>query len=329
MTDYKKLLKELFEKYDEELALALDGNIEQYCYKEIYTKEYGTNDANYKNRLRLSYAILYTHKYEEHFRIDGLILKLFNEELFDRESNSFQGIGRSLEILTELMNKYDVPDREVLFERAKQANFDCYGGYNSKYVSPKLESYSLEEAVELLVELDEKELAKKLLVEYTYSNDICDEAKMYFCMRNFKNIGDVDNEIYCAKMLLNMEAMTANNYAICNRMLELLIIYNKNKQYDEASKVLDMLIPRLHSIDEWYNTGIGRNALEQCMDIILHTEDLAEDLWEWSEPILKQIIEKMHGSLYNKASFAAYKMGDFLFAEILSNKYDELMSPLG
>ena len=38
MTDYKKLLKELFEKYDEELALALDGNIEQYCYKEIYTK---------------------------------------------------------------------------------------------------------------------------------------------------------------------------------------------------------------------------------------------------------------------------------------------------
>lgn len=111
-------------------------------------------------------------------------------------------------------------------------------------------------------------------------------------MRNFKNIGDVDNEIYCAKMLLNMEAMTGNNYAICNRMLELLIIYNKNKQYDEASKVLDMLIPRLHSIDEWYNTGIGRNALEQCMDIILHTEDLAEDLWEWSEPILKQIIEK-------------------------------------
>ena len=59
MTDYKKLLKELFKKYDEELALALDGNIEQYCYKEIYTKEYGTNDANYKNRLRLSYAILY------------------------------------------------------------------------------------------------------------------------------------------------------------------------------------------------------------------------------------------------------------------------------
>lgn len=53
----QKLLKELFEKYDEELALALDGNIEQYCYKEIYTKEYGTNDANYKNRLRLSYAI--------------------------------------------------------------------------------------------------------------------------------------------------------------------------------------------------------------------------------------------------------------------------------
>ena len=30
MTDYKKLLKELFEKYDEELALELEGNIKQY-----------------------------------------------------------------------------------------------------------------------------------------------------------------------------------------------------------------------------------------------------------------------------------------------------------
>ena len=147
MTDYQKLLKKLFEKYDEELALALDGNIEQYCYKEIYTKEYGTSDANYKNRLRLSYAILYTKKYEENFRIDGLILKLFNEELFDRESNSFQGIGRCLEILTELMNKYDVPDRDMLFERAKKANFDCYCGYNSEYVSPTLESYNIEEAI--------------------------------------------------------------------------------------------------------------------------------------------------------------------------------------
>lgn len=329
MTDYKKLLKELFEKYDEELDLALDGNIEQYCYKEIYTKENGTSDANYKNRLRLSYAILYTQKYEEHFRIDGLILRLFNEELFDRESNSFQGIGRCLEILTELLNKYDVPDRDMLFERAKKANFDCCCGYNSNYVSPTLESYNLENAIMLLIELEENKLAKKLLLEYTYSDDICDEAKMYFCMKNFKNIGDVDDEIYCAKMLLNMEAMTGNNYAICNRMLELLTIYNRNNQYEEASKVFDMLIPRLHAVDEWYNTVLGRNALEQCMDIILHCEDLAEDLWEWSEPILKKIIEKMHGSLYNKASFVAYKMGDFLFAETLSNKYDELMLPLG
>ena len=57
----------------------------------------------------------------------------------------------------------------------------------------------MKKLLSFLVELDEKELAQKLLVEYTYSNDICDEAKMYFCMRNFKNIGDVDNEIYCAK----------------------------------------------------------------------------------------------------------------------------------
>lgn len=328
MTDYKKLLNELFERYDEELALALDGDIEKYCYKELYTKENGTSDANYINRLRISYAILYTKKYEEHFKIDGLILRLFNEELLDRESNSFQGIGKCLEILTELLNKYDVPNREILFEMARNSNFDCGCGYNSGYVSPSLESYNLEESIDLLVQLDEKELARKLLIEYTYSENICDEAKMYFCMRNFKNVGDFDNELYCAKMLLNMEALTGDNYAICNRMLELITIYNRNEQYNEASKVFDMLIPRLNSIEEWYNTALGRNALEQCMDIILNCDDLAEDLWEWSEPILKIILDNMHGNLYKKSSFAAYKIGDFLFSETLANEYNKLMSPL-
>lgn len=330
MTDYKKLLDGLFEKYDEELASALDGNIEQYCYKELYKKESGTSDANYNNRLRISYTILYIKKYEDYFGIEWLIVRLFNEEIIDRETNSFQGIGKCLEVLTELLKKYDVPDKELLFEQAKNANFDCMCGFdytcgcNSEYTTPLIEEYTIEQAIELLISLNEKELAKKLLAEYTYSDDVYDYNKIYFCMKGFKSIGDFENELYCARTLLNMSVLTDDNLEICNRMLELIKLYNSYEQYDEASGILDMLIPRLHSIDNWYSTGLGKNSLEQCMLIILNCDSLAEDLWDWAEPFLKRIIDNMYGNLYKMASLAAYKMADFTFSELLSDKYDEL-----
>ena len=46
--------------------------------------------------------------------------RLFEEELKDRETNSFQGIGSALEILTFLLMKYNREGTyDSLFERAK------------------------------------------------------------------------------------------------------------------------------------------------------------------------------------------------------------------
>lgn len=333
MTDYKKLLSELFEKYDEELAFALDGDIEKYCYKEAVSDEQGTHDANYSNRLRLAYTISYTKKYEEHIRIDGLIVRLFNEELFDRETNSFQGIGSCLEILAQLLNKYEVPNREILFEQARNANFDCACGFDSICTRSQdilpFDSYKIEDAIDLLIELKEENLALNLLKEYTYLEDITDEIKMAFCKSRFHILKDKENELEASKKLMNMSILTGDNFSICCNMLDMIELLNSRKEYNEASRIFDMLIPRLHSVENWYQIGLGRRSLEQCMDIILNCEDLAEDLWEWSEPFLKKIIDDMHGNLYKKASFAAYKVGDFIFSEVLSDKYDELMSPLG
>lgn len=328
MTDYKMILKELFEKYDEELASALNGDIEKYCYEEAVTDELGTHDANYSNRLRLVYTILYTKKYEEHCRIDGLIVRLFNEELFDRESNSFQKIGSCLEVLVELLNKYDVPYREQLFVEAKNANFYCSCKLNSVCITPKLDDYTIEDAINLLIELKEKNLALMLLKEYTYSNDIIDEVKMAFCKSRFHILGDKENELKVAKKLVNMSILTGDNFSICHHMIDLIEMLNNLQEYNEASKIFDMLIPRLHAVEDWYEIGLGKRSLEQCMIIVLNCDDLAEDLWEWAEPFMKRIIDNMHGNLYQKASLAAYKMGDFTLSEILSDKYDELMFPL-
>ena len=89
-------------------------------------KVQGTDDENYIDRLRLAYYLLYCHIDDEE-----AVAFLFEEELKDREQNSFQGIGSTLQILTHLIRKYNGDGKYAgLLERAKNANFDCACGYD-------------------------------------------------------------------------------------------------------------------------------------------------------------------------------------------------------
>ena len=102
------------------------GDSKTVCYKEFQNGEWGTDDENYMNRLRLAYYLLYCHIEDEE-----AVAFLFGEELKDRERNSFQGIGSTLEILTHLIRKYNGDGKYAgLLERAKNANFDCACGYD-------------------------------------------------------------------------------------------------------------------------------------------------------------------------------------------------------
>ena len=102
------------------------GNDGTVRYKEFQNGEWGTDDENYTNRLRLAYYLLYCHIEDEE-----AVSFLFGEELKDREQNSFQGIGSTLKTLTHLIRKYNGDGKYAgLLERAKNANFDCACGYN-------------------------------------------------------------------------------------------------------------------------------------------------------------------------------------------------------
>ncbi len=58
---------------------------------------------------------------------------LFEEELKDRENNSFQEIGSTLRILTWLLRKYNAAHKyDHLLKWAKNANFDCACGYDAE-----------------------------------------------------------------------------------------------------------------------------------------------------------------------------------------------------
>ena len=103
------------------------GNDDTVRYKEFHNGEWGMDDENYTNRLRLAYYLLYCHIEDEE-----TVVFLFEEELKDRERNSFQGIGSMLQILTHLIRKYNGDGKYAgLLERAKSANFDCACGYIS------------------------------------------------------------------------------------------------------------------------------------------------------------------------------------------------------
>lgn len=67
--------------------------------------------------MRLAYYLLYAHIDDE-----NTVVYLFQEELKDRKSNSFQGIGNTLNILTSILNQYNAAGKYdgILDEAKKQ-----------------------------------------------------------------------------------------------------------------------------------------------------------------------------------------------------------------
>ena len=121
----------------------------QYCgYKD---EKWGTKDANYLNRMRLAYYLLYAQIDDE-----DAIVYLFQEELKDRKSNSFQEIGNTLNVLTSILKRYNNDGRyNGMLEEAKNANFDCACGYDKNYqIDDEVDSLELLDCIFLSQDLE-------------------------------------------------------------------------------------------------------------------------------------------------------------------------------
>ena len=159
-------LEQLKSKIEEQQAVydALkEGDNTMVCYKEFQNGEWGTDDENYTNRLRLAYYLLYCHIEDEE-----AAASLFEEELKDRERNSFQGIGSTLRVLTHLIRKYNVDGKyTALLERAKNANFDCACGYDpDEEVEDDLGRNSLLDGIYLCQEMEYKDVMGVMVDEW-------------------------------------------------------------------------------------------------------------------------------------------------------------------
>lgn len=113
--------------------------------------------------MRLAYYLLYANIDDE-----DIIVYLFQEELKDRKTNSFQGIGNTLNALTSILNKYNTDGRyDKMLEEAKNANFDCACGFDKNYhIDDKIISLNLMECIFLSQDLDYKDVMDVLVSKW-------------------------------------------------------------------------------------------------------------------------------------------------------------------
>lgn len=147
--NYIDTVREMIYSLNTDVERYTHGDKSDYIYCEEITKDYGSQDKNYTNRTRLCYGLIYDIC--KISNIEDIIRELFAEEVQSRKKDSFQGVGINLILLTVMLRKYESADSQ-LFEDAKNANFDCYCGYEYEtqiYKFTPIEEISLIDAIYL------------------------------------------------------------------------------------------------------------------------------------------------------------------------------------
>ena len=168
---HKGQLTEIKRRLSAEAERCMNGEISRYFYKCKHTDEYGDTDENYSARERLLYALRFGAAKIGEPQREQLVRQLFEQEIISREKSSFQGIGANLELLAVLMEQYRKPEDEPLYERAKNANYDCYCGFETdesyaEQYPEDIYKYNIEDSIELAHELDMTDIVCELVDRY-------------------------------------------------------------------------------------------------------------------------------------------------------------------
>ncbi len=310
-----RAVEQFLEQAQAELVQAKAGDLTPYrC--QLVKGERGQTDAHYANRLRLALALQFGENQEE-----ALVRTLLEEEILAREGEDFQGIGAALEILTGLLMTFGRQADEALYQRAKNANFDCFCGFTpGQPVYPRVvEAQDRDLWIELCDALQEKTLLNELVESYLAEQTQWrwDNVQIWRWYEQLRG-----NELGELRALVKMHELARQQgpWDYCAAAQKLAAKLIDSAKYEEAWQVLEQAAPSLAKArTEWYSLGLGRFWLETCMDILLRLADeaLMQVVWQWSVPYIQQIMDNMHGNLYEKAAQAAELMQDASLAKEL------------
>ena len=288
-------------------AQVKNGDLSLVRYAKTYEKGRGTYDKNYVGRNRLSQYLLY-----ERIDDEKVIETLFEEELKDRQTNSFQGIGESLQILTFLLQRYNNTGKySGLFEKAKNANFDCACGYDKDVtVNDSLASLDITDCIYLSYELQYMDIVEQLITEWKAGikewNDKEREKLIRFNCLLGKNI---DNEEHYIKLLESAKekGKCFDIVSAYNRIIEL---YISEGQFEIAYSYMQSMIDTT-DFKEIQMIRLFKSVLEECFEIVCGVRDTPIDLWEWAKKyLLKMEKRQKFGNLYEKSIAAAKRCSD-------------------
>lgn len=320
---YIELLKnKLLEQEQVYLALK-NGDASDICYKSYRDAEFGTQDANYTNRMRLSYYLLY-----ENINDESVIKVLFEEELKDRQNNSFQGIGSTIQILTFLLQRYNKDHKyDGLFEAAKNANFDCYCGYDAnEQMNSNIHSNDLMDCIYLCQDMKYKDVMTQLV--QMWKEDISDWGDSdYATLIKFNEyLGKESENEEIHKMRLENAFKTGDTFKIVSAYEKIIRYYIDSAKYETAYVYLKKLIDTT-DCESIKRIQLFRNVLEATLEIICNYPVSAKELWVWVKPELLRV-RNWYGNLYVKAIAAAKAVGD-AYAGNLEKEYLEWKKKVG
>ncbi len=256
-------------------------------------------DKNYLLRARLSFSIIYYKNLEALNKeaVKNIIIYLFNEELKDRETSKYKGIGTALEALTFLLNKYS-KDNKDLFEKAKKANNDCAIGYDSNVrFETDIEKLSIEYCMHYALELGFKDLYYELIDIWKSSIEKWDRINLER-LRDFEiEIGNKEGELEANKKLYEIVKSdydkNKQNQALSKKYLFYLVsylsIYIENliklSNYNVALDIILINIDDIKTINNnaFYKVNAGISIVNSAIKILLNIEnnDHINLLWDF------------------------------------------------
>lgn len=333
LKEYYKTLEELLNCLENNDKEQFEINIATFVYKEDNEVEY-TKDKNYIERLKLVLSMLY-HKNRNDLMnkksFEDLLVFLFEEEIKDRQTNSYQSIGTSLEIISflfvklyngdinKLLSKY-----KDLFDKAKNANFDCNCGYgidDYNYYNERLDELSIDAVISYSIDIYELELFSKLLDIWKGTVKEWDKKNLDKLKYYVSFIEDKESLLETNKKLFEMTLQeNESNWEIVSALNSYLKSLIDNNKYDYAWQLISKYMNNIKNIqnDNFYDINLGRYIIERAADIMLNIKDneTEKEIWAFiSEPFTNK-----HSSFYLKLYEKVLLCCDIVKDEKLKNK---------
>ncbi|MEQ4691555.1 hypothetical protein [Providencia manganoxydans] len=346
-----KIMQAIINKYRQEvLKILKTGDLTPYTYCKAQHKDYGTYDANYDARHHIARGLQFTPELDGQEGVEELIRNLLKEEIKDRETNSFQGIGSTVEILVQLLQAYGHDADQLLFEQVKEANFDCHCGFEAGQPKRERDVYKLrdiQECIEILNQLKEHEAMSALI-------DIWKEQQTQWNAQNLstwrymeRDRGNTQGEIQALQMLTDLTIQNGSLWDKCSMLNALLEKLLEADCTDQAEKSMQQIIPlfecSIYEDQQWLQANLSKFILMNATKLVIQQHEKAlklndntqienldfknKQLWKWINPYLKNVIKRdCPWNLYRIGAQAAQIMGDIKFSEqliyILQQKED-------